>query len=151
MKSFQAVVLSAVACSSMALPAAATRSKGNDCHDVRASQVDARIDNLGESQRCGLGIRIFGLGGGIFGPSCPDKKATYPAHQVCRGEVNPGTRCVPEGRLPVVVEDCECSRATVLGTGLLLPSCNCHNVPDESHVEDARTEACPPILDPREP
>ena len=113
------------------------------CPDVRASQVDGKVQWVGEVVRCGIGFRIFGLGGGIFGPRCPEEKHHIPAHQVCQGEPNDGTRCVPAGTLEIEKDECECSSATILGTGLLFPSCNCaESGLSAGTVEDFATERC---------
>jgi hypothetical protein len=113
-----------------------------DCPNTKASQVDARVENGGNVRRCGVGIRIFGIGGGIFGPRCPEMKFTYPSHQECNGDQAQGTLCEPEGQIPVTFERCECSSATFLGTGLLIPSCSCASGGTAGHVEDARTVPC---------
>jgi hypothetical protein len=113
-----------------------------DCANTKASQVDARVVPGGSVRRCGIGIRIFGIGGGVFGPRCPEKKFTYPSHQECRGENALGSFCEPEGTLPVTVEECECGTATLLGTGLLIPICDCDSGGTAGHIEDARTSPC---------
>ncbi len=112
------------------------------CPDVKASQVSTAVNDLGDVVTCGLGIKILGIGGGLFGPSCPDKKETTPAHQECKGEKSEGNKCVPDGELSVVLEDCECSSATLFGTGILIPSCDCTAVPTDGKVEDFKTALC---------
>jgi len=131
-----------------ALLAAATLSaraqqESAACPDVRATAIPARVDRSNDSRRCGFGIKIFGIGGSLFGPKCPDKKFIYPAHQQCEGAAHPGTRCVPGSFLDVEVEDCDCSEATVFGTGLLIPGCTCIPGGVAGHVQDAKTELCP--------
>ena len=122
-------------------------AQNNGCPNVRASQVDARVEHGGDTSRCGLGVSFLGLG--LFGPTCHERTFTYPSHQECKGEPSRGTRCEPAGRLQVKAESCHCVRATVLGTGFLIPSCECHESDDGGEVEDASTVACP-IVDPHE-
>ncbi len=129
----------------LAAPIAA--SSNSNCPDVCATQVDARVVEAGSSRRCGFGIRIFGIGGGIFGPMCPDFILTYPSHQECKGDPSPGTFCAPEGPLQVRAERCRCARATVLGTGVLIPSCECERTDGGGHVQDAQTLPCPRIAE----
>jgi len=114
------------------------------CPDVRATPVPARVDRSTDTRRCGFGIRIFGLGLSLFGPECPDKKFIYPAHQECKGDAHPGFLCTPGGFLDVEVEDCDCGEATVFGTGLLIPSCDCLAGGVAGHVQDASSGVCPP-------
>jgi hypothetical protein len=124
--------------------ASVARAQHSDptCPDVRATQVDAHTENGGATHRCGLGFKLFGLGGGLFGPECPERTFTYPSHQECNGDYSPGTRCVPEGDMQVTAKECHCDRATIFGTGLLLPSCSCHETNDGGEVEDAETILC---------
>lgn len=139
------VLLAAVGLSSLG-------SAQSPCPNTRASQVDARSYWTGEVVRCGFGIRIFGIGGGLFGPRCGERKVFEPAHQVCDGAENPGTACVPSGTIPLTFEVCHCVNATVFGTGFVLPTCACapgHG--DGGSVEDFQTIPCDPkIEDPPE-
>ena len=118
------------------------------CPDVRASQVDARETVSGDSPRCGIGIRIFGLGGGLFGPRCPETTFTYPSHQECLGESAPGNLCLAGDSMTVLRRRCECSELTLLGTGFLSPVCDCNEDNQGGEVQDASTQNCRPILDP---
>jgi len=123
-------------------------SSGQQCPDVRASQVDARTYWTGTVVRCGVGIRFFGITIGFGGPECAPRRVTEPAHQTCLGEPNRGTMCLPAGPLPVTFETCHCSRATVLGTGLLFPDCECETgAGDIGHVEDFMTVPCEPKIE----
>lgn len=120
----------------------ASAQASGDCPNTRASEVEAYTDSEG-GERCGLGLSLFGWDVGLFGPKCPDRKIFYPAHQVCAGARNPGTRCVPEGEVDATVQDCECDVAGVFGTGVALPSCDCSATTiDGGKVEDFRTDRC---------
>ncbi|MSR62552.1 MAG: hypothetical protein EXS08_08930 [Planctomycetes bacterium] len=125
--------------------AGAMPQESGTCPNKKASQVDSETKPQGGSERCGLGVSLFGWGIGLFGPKCPDKKATYPAHQVCKGEENMGTRCVKQSDLRVTLEECTCSVAGILGTGLALPNCSCSaSGQDGGTVEDFETQNCTP-------
>lgn len=119
------------------------------CPNQRATQVDARTYWTGEVERCGIGIRILGIGGSIFGPRCGERKVFEPAHQVCRGEDNPGTACLPSRTIELQTEECHCADKTVLGTGILLPSCECSPGGVGGTVEDFSTVPCAVLGDPR--
>jgi len=145
MKNRSILFLSGILLSAAAYVPSATAQVSGECPNVQATPVDARTEGLGGSERCGLGVSLFGWSLGLFGPSCPDKKATYPAHSVCRGEKNMGTRCVKVSNLRVTLEECECSVAGVLGTGLSLPSCSCTpSSADGGVVENFETQNCVP-------
>jgi len=132
----------------VASPLAIVSAAQEPCPDVRASQVDARTYWSGDIVRCGVGFRIFGIGGGLFGPRCGDRKIHVPAHQVCNGEANPGTKCLPAGTIELSFEECHCARATVLGTGLLFPSCECSpGAGNPGTVEDFMTVPCEPKIE----
>ncbi len=133
-----------VLCTALLVLAAdlAAADSSSNCPDTRAGQVDARVEEAGGSRRCGFGFKLFGIGGGIFGPECPDFIITYPSHQECRGDPNPRTYCAPNGMIDVQVERCRCQQATVLGTGILIPSCECEAADGGGHVEDAQTLTC---------
>jgi hypothetical protein len=142
MRTLAMLVATCLAC--MPSPFNATAQSTSECPDTRGTQVDARTTDSG-SRRCGFGFRIFGIGGGLFGPECPIRTVHYPSHQVCNGEESRGTYCLPAGNLPVEVEECDCDSATVFGTGVLFPSCTCTEG-NAGHVEDAQTYPCPIIV-----
>jgi hypothetical protein len=118
-------------------------STGFQCPNEKASQVDAEVTESGGSETCGIGLVVFGIGGGIFGEECPGVRAYVPAHQVCSGEKSPGTMCTKQGDLIVTAEKCGCG-------GLVLPiveigvptSCECEPLPTGT-VEDFQTVPCP--------
>jgi len=114
------------------------------CPDERASQVDARVDEVNASdRRCGLGIQLFGLSISAFGPLCPTERIYYPAHQTCRGEPAADCRCEFEKTMPIEYESCDCVTATILGTGLALPDCECESRGILGELEDFATRTCP--------
>jgi hypothetical protein len=114
------------------------------CPNERASEVDARIDEINTSERrCGLGLQIFGLSLSAFGPLCPTERIYYPAHQTCQGAAALGSRCEFEKTLPVEYESCDCVTATLLGTGLALPDCECDSRGILGELEDFATRNCP--------
>lgn len=137
-----ALALSVIWISSRSLAQPGDGSGHDSCPDVRASQIDAYVSWGGEVKKCGIGIGLFGLRLSIAGPSCPDYKFIYPSHQACLGTPSEGTYCAPAGVLSVKAEKCECGSATIAGTGLLIPSCNCTVTDGGGHVEDAQTLAC---------
>ena len=114
------------------------------CPNERASEVDARIDEVNASERrCGLGIQIFGLSLSAFGPLCPTERIYYPAHQTCQGAAAMGSRCDFEKTMPIEYESCDCVTATLLGTGLALPDCECESRGILGELEDFATRNCP--------
>ena len=120
------------------------RSSDDTCPDERATQVDARVDEVNPNdRRCGLGIQIFGLTLSAFGPECPTERIYYPAHQTCRGESAPDCRCEFEKAMPIEYESCDCVTATILGTGLALPDCSCESRGILGELEDFATRTCP--------
>ena len=119
-------------------------SPDDACPNERASQVDARIDEVNPNdRRCGLGIQLFGLSLSAFGPECPTERIYYPAHQTCRGEAAPDCRCEFEKTMPIEYESCDCVTATILGAGLALPDCSCESRGILGELEDFATRACP--------
>jgi hypothetical protein len=114
------------------------------CADVRASDVAARIDGIGDETRCGIGIVLFGFKIGLLGPKCPKDRFIYPAHQECQGEKNVGTSCSADQDVEVRQEKCECVVIGILHTGLALPSCTCTPNGTGGTIEDAKTTNCAP-------
>lgn len=115
---------------------------GADCPDVRASEVAARIDRFGATERCGLGVVVLGLPLSIGGAKCYRNEVTYPAHQECDGVHNAGTQCLTEATLPVTLRRCECQWFSALGTGLAVPKCSCSDSGNLGTIEDFQTVEC---------
>ncbi len=129
---------------SLSLATLATRSSagGLPCPNERACNVDARTTDAGETERCGVGLTLFGLDLSIGGPKCPTYRYHYPAHQECHGAPTGGSRCVLEQTLNVTRERCECERIGAAGTGLAIPECDCDDQGNAGMIEDFKTEAC---------
>ena len=58
------------------------------------------------------------------------------------GDFNEGTWCGPQTDLTVREERCDCSDATLLGTGFKLPICDCDFAGNAGTVEDFGTFTC---------
>ncbi len=116
---------------------------GEDCPNERCCNVRVRFEYSGEKRRCGLGIRIFGVGGSIMGEVCWDHETKIPAHQENHGVYGAGSKCVKERDLTVQTRDCKCG-------GLMLPiletgfpfKCVCGEYKDSGTVEDFETLEC---------
>ena len=126
-------------------PLARTLLAQGPCADVRASDVAARIDGIGDETHCGIGISLFGFKIGLLGPKCPKDRFIYPAHQECLGEKNVGTSCGADKDIEVRQECCECVVIGILHTGLALPSCVCTPNGTGGTIEDAKTLDCGPL------
>lgn len=115
-----------------------------ECPNTKATQVGASVRYVGEPKKCGLGLVVLGVGGGLVGDKCHPTVFTTPAHQDCTGATNDGTRCVPEGTMNVEKKECKCG-------GLVLPifeigiptTCHCDPPVNSGTVEDFKTELCP--------
>lgn len=100
---------------------------------------------------CGLGLKVFGIGGSIFGKECPSYSIRTPKYALCGGTLN-GYRCVPDGTFPVFVQHCECRGLEIpfIETGIPI-DCHCGDwepfgsVPNFTHV--LCEEAQPPATD----
>lgn len=115
---------------------------GTGCPDQRASDVAARIERSGPTERCGVGVVVLGLPLSIGGARCFRDEITYPAHQECQGAPGPGLRCATESTLPVTLRRCECQWLSVLGTGLAVPKCSCSDAGNLGTLEDFQTLEC---------
>ena len=123
--------------------APAARAHDLECPDQRASQVDAKVSYSGSAKTCGVGLVIFGVGGGIVGEKCYPLKITTPAHQECQGEPGEGTRCVPDGELEVKAEKCHCGGLVVPILQIGVPTtCVCSDAGSAGTVEDSETVLC---------
>lgn len=122
--------------------------QGHDpaCPNQKASQVRSEVKNIGDAKTCGIGIVVFGIGGGIFGETCHPTKHTYPAHQVCNGEYGDHMRCTLEQSLDIKEEKCKCGGLVlpILQTGIPT-SCVCSDNGPRGSIEDFKTEACPGV------
>jgi hypothetical protein len=138
MKCFQIV---GVAAASLALVAGFVSARP-DCANTKASQVQGTTQDQGTVHTCGLGLVVFGVGGGIFGTDCPSTQVFTPAHQEC-SLPNPGTVCEPDDDMVVTKRECHCG-------GLILPifeigiptECVCGPDVPFGTVEDAKTSRC---------
>ncbi len=118
---------------------------GSSCPDTQATEVPLTVTESGGTERCGVGLVIFGIGGGLFGGKCPKFETKVPAHQVCEGEVGIGTRCVPEQDLPVHMRECGCGGLVVPGLEIGIPTnclCDDWGATGAGFVEDAETAPC---------
>lgn len=118
---------------------------GFDCPDKAATNVDARTVEGGPRQRCGVGLRLFGLVIDIFGERCPEYRDTYPAHQECKGESAEGMQCTFETTVNVTREICDCDWVGIPGIelGITLPDCDCSPAGYQiGTLEDFKTQAC---------
>lgn len=119
-------------------------AQDTDCPNIQAMQVNTKVVTTGDSERCGLGIQVFGFGFAFFGELCPDKKETIPAHQVCDYETEAkGKNCLFEVSLETIVEECDCGGLVLplLDTGIPT-SCKCEIMPMGGTVEDFKTVEC---------
>jgi hypothetical protein len=113
------------------------------CPDVKATQVDAELQQSGSPKTCGIGLVIFGVGGGIVGEKCYPMQTTVPAHQECKGENNPGTYCAPDGDMPVTSKMCHCGGLVVPIVQIGVPTtCVCGDSSNSGTVEDFKTQDC---------
>jgi hypothetical protein len=115
---------------------------GFQCPNTRACNVDARTVDIGPTERCGVGLTLFGFDVSIGGPKCPQYRHHYPAHQECHGAENGGTLCALEQMMQVERERCECERVGALGTGISIPECDCDEQGNAGMIEDFKTERC---------
>jgi hypothetical protein len=120
----------------------APQAAARDCPDMRTTHVRAEVVTSKTSTRCGVGISVFGLEIRLFGPNCPAARFTYPSHEVCAGAPAIGFRCALPQALQVIYERCNCSSLTALGTGVLLPHCDCQVQPGGGTVLSWTTVPC---------
>jgi len=115
------------------------------CPNQKATQVPARVQDYGPYRRCGLGVTVFGQTFGLAGKRCPKLRLITPAHQECRGAVNPGTLCIYEIQLSVRRQTCGCDFTSMIGTtglDLVAGDCECRDDGNAGTVEDAMTATC---------
>ncbi len=119
----------------------------HECPDVKASQVDGSTEAAEGAtvKTCGIGLVVFGFGGGIVGESCPSTQVKTPAHQACKGEVSEGKECLQDDDVPVTASDCQCGGLIIPGISVGIPiKCKCGDSYPFGTVEDAKTADCPP-------
>jgi len=133
----------ALATYALSLSAFAPARADSGCADTKATQVDVEITKSGDAHRCGIGIVVLGVGGGLFGPRCVEHETRTPAHQACMGEANKGTKCVPETTLGVETRDCHCGGLVIPGIEIGIPTtCVCSDWFASGTVEDMKTVLC---------
>lgn len=147
MKNLALTIVPMILLLALAAPVATAFQGGNPgpagCPNTMASQVDAEVKWSKRVRRCGIGIGIFGLRLSVFGPDCPEMKFIVPAHQTCQGNTNEGTYCAPQRPIDILAEKCTCVTVTALGTGILIPDCECKpSQLDAGTVEDFETRPC---------
>jgi hypothetical protein len=114
------------------------------CQNKMASQVQATSENLGSPKTCGIGVVVFGVGGGIVGEECFPLVVTTPAHQECKGRSNEGTKCVPDADLIVEKAKCKCGGLVIPIFQIGVPTtCECGKPTAAGTIEDAKTVECP--------
>ncbi|MCK6447734.1 MAG: hypothetical protein L6Q99_15180 [Planctomycetes bacterium] len=139
--------ISIAAISCLFLLSSATQAR--QCPDKKATQVDGSIVNSGDEDTCGVGLVIFGVGGGLFGEKCPDAKILTPAHQECLGDDNEGTKCVADDDMIVERQSCACGGLVVPWIAVGIPTtCECDPPIAFGTVEDFKTMPCPEVQDP---
>ncbi|MEM7309804.1 MAG: hypothetical protein AAF682_24220 [Planctomycetota bacterium] len=122
-----------------------TGGTGSRCPDTKASQIPGSSGPAAgaSTATCGVGLVVFGFGGGIVGEPCPSTKVWVPAHQVCLGKPSEGTRCVPDGTRSVTARDCDCGGLVIPGLEIGIPTdCQCGPPYVFGDVEDFKTELC---------
>lgn len=116
---------------------------GTPCPNKMASDVAMEIQDRGGTRKCGLGIRILGIGGSIVGVDCPRVQVLVPAHQKCQGADGEGMKCVTDGTKPVERRECGCGGLMIpyIKTGLPF-SCECGEWLNGGQVENFKTAMC---------
>ena len=113
------------------------------CANERACNIPVQFHYGGKTWKCGVGIKILGVGGAIYGEICFQHETMIPAHQECHGVANEGTRCVKEDDILVKTRDCKCGGLMLpfLDTGFPL-KCECGDYYYSGTIEDFMTEDC---------
>ncbi|WP_145183204.1 hypothetical protein [Planctomycetes bacterium Pla163] len=131
------VVLAAI------LAIGAGQAWAGDCPDEQATDVPGRVEASTRAERCGIGLKIFGIGGTIIGTRCPRHEIATPAHATCAGEKLAGHRCVKKGLVPVSRRECSCKGLVIplIDTGIPT-SCRCGAWKRFGTVENFETLEC---------
>jgi len=116
---------------------------GQGCSNTKATQVPVEVTKSGSSERCGIGLVIFGFGGAIIGSKCKQFETMTPAHQTCSDEASLGNSCVLEGTEKVQTRECSCGGLVIPGIEIGIPtSCVCGDWYPNGTVEDFKTAPC---------
>jgi hypothetical protein len=143
------LVLSVVA--SLLLPGSAlSQTPALKCPNTQASDIPLDVELGGVTLRCGGSIIIDGLTISS-GSNCAQLIVITPAHQICQGVPLPGSKCVPQGDMKILVHHYEC-RAEYWLLGVFGASIRCTPalvngypyVTDGGVVEDFQTKVCNP-------
>lgn len=118
-------------------------SGGKACPDRQATDIPASEVHSGGTKTCGIGFVAFGLGGGLFGEDCPKVKYLYPAHQKCQDGKLEGHKCVSDGPVPVIRQECDCGGLVIPFLDVGVPAkCVCEETDGGGNIEDFKTEKC---------
>ena len=134
----------AVLLTGLALLGSPARGASNGCSDTKATQVDIAYTQQGSTERCGLGIVIFGFGGALIGSKCSQFEVKTPAHQICEGEPAEGMNCEFETAMTVEQRECHCGGLVIPGIEVGIPTtCVCDDTWGYGGtVEDFKTTSC---------
>jgi hypothetical protein len=137
------MVMVALFCTTWFAQAQARAGESPACSHTKATQVDARVDDLGTKRTCGAGLYVFGFGGAILGEECPVTRVFYPAHQVCNGEHADNVRCERDETIFAVKKSCSCGGLVIpfINTGIPT-TCVCGDPTTGGSIEDFRTVNC---------
>ncbi len=124
---------------------ASSQTLGVGCPETKSRTLAGSVVYAGRITRCGGGIKIFGIRIALFGPECPDKKLFHPTREICEGDANEGTMCIPFEKLEVTFESCKCGSVSFLGTGIATPDCNCTAGGVHGYVQGYETTRCPDL------
>jgi hypothetical protein len=120
------------------------QTPGKACPDEQATDVPASHLKSTEYERCGLGVKLFGVGGAILGPKCYEYEVRTPAHQKCMGDLLEDHQCVVEGEVDEEVRYCECGGLVIPGIKTGIPiACVCGDWERLGRIEDFMTQKCP--------
>ncbi len=143
------LVLSVVA--SLLLPEPAlSQTSALKCPNTQASGVPLEVELGGLTLTCGGSIIIDGLTISA-GTNCAQLIIITPAHQICQGVPLPGSKCVPQVDMKILVHHYEC-RAEYWLLGIFGASIRCTpalingepHVSEGGFVEDFQTKICKP-------
>ena len=125
----------------LGLTATTHGARDESCPNERARNCPRVVSTSG-MKHCGLGIQIFGWEIGLRTSACPDFKFVTPPNQKCFGDPMWGHQCALDAEVTVERWKCDCVDVSVLGTGLLLPQCECELLGFLGTIEDYKTAPC---------